>query len=183
VPDPAWSVAARGHQWWPGETISVSIGQGPVLITPLQLAEMTALVANGGYRVIPHLVKDARMPPPVRVPLDEEALRAVRGGMSAVVNEPGGTAYGSARLPGVEIAGKSGTVQVIAYAQRVKPENMPFKYRDHAWFTSFAPADDPQLVVTVFAEHGGGGSRVAAPIAQAVYAKYFGIDNGKPPAP
>jgi len=183
VPDSAWSVAARGHQWWPGETISVSIGQGPVLITPLQLAEMTALVANGGYRVIPHLVKDARMPPPVRVPLDEEALRAVRGGMSAVVNEPGGTAYGSARLPGVEIAGKSGTVQVIAYAQRVKPENMPFKYRDHAWFTSFAPADDPQLVVTVFAEHGGGGSRVAAPIAQAVYAKYFGIDNGKPPAP
>jgi len=183
VPDPAWSLAARGHQWWPGETISVSIGQGPVLITPLQLAEMTSLVANGGYRVIPHLVKDAKLPPPERVPLDDEALRAVRSGMSAVVNEPGGTAYGSARLPGVEIAGKSGTVQVIAYAQRVKPEDMPFKYRDHAWFTSFAPADNPELVVTVFAEHGGGGSRVAAPIAQAVYAKYFGIDNGKPPAP
>lgn len=183
VPDPEWSLAARKHPWYPGETISVSIGQGPVLLTPLQMAEMTALVANGGYRVIPHLIKDARMPPPKRVPLDEEALRAVRSGMWAVVNEPGGTAYGSARLPGVEIAGKSGTVQVIAYAQRTDPRNMPFKYRDHAWFTSFAPADDPQLVVTVFAEHGGGGSRVAAPIAQAVYAKYFGIDYGKPPAP
>jgi penicillin-binding protein 2 len=183
VPDPAWSLAARGHQWWPGETISVSIGQGPVLLTPLQMAEMTALVANGGYRVIPHLIKDARLPPPARVPLDEQALRAVRDGMWAVVNEPGGTAYGSARLEGVEIAGKSGTVQVIAYAQRTDPRNMPFKYRDHAWFTSFAPADEPQIVVTVFAEHGGGGSRVAAPIAQAVYAKYFGIDNGKPPAP
>jgi penicillin-binding protein 2 len=183
VPDPEWSLEARKHPWYPGETISVSIGQGPVLVTPLQMAMLTALVANGGYRVIPHLVKDARMPPPKRVPLDEEALRAVRGGLWAVVNEPGGTAYGSARLPGVEIAGKSGTVQVIAYAQRMKPESMPFKYRDHAWFTSFAPANDPRLVVTVFAEHGGGGSRVAAPIAQAVYAKYFGIDYGKPSAP
>ena len=74
-----------------------------------------------------------------------------------VVNEPGGTAYGSARLPGVEIAGKSGTVQVIAQAQRTEEHNLPFKYRDHAWFTSFAPADNPELVVTVFAEHGGGG--------------------------
>jgi penicillin-binding protein 2 len=183
VPDPDWSLKARKQPWYPGETISVSIGQGPVLITPLQMAEMTALVANGGYKVIPHLIKDAKLPSPKRVPFDEEALNAVRGGLWAVVNEPGGTAYGSARLPGVEIAGKSGTVQVIAYAQRMRPESLPFKYRDHAWFTSFAPADDPRIVVTVFAEHGGGGSRVAAPIAQALYAKYFGIDNGKPPAP
>ena len=184
VPDPAWSLAARKHPWYAGETISVSIGQGPVLLTPLQMAEMTALVANGGKKVTPHLLKDAKgLPPAVDVPLDKKALAAVRGGMWAVVNEPGGTAYGSARLPGIEIAGKSGTVQVIAYAQRIRPEDMPFKYRDHAWFTSFAPAGDPQLVVTVFAEHGGGGSRVAAPIAQALYAKYFGIDNGKPPAP
>jgi penicillin-binding protein 2 len=71
---------------------------------------------------------------------------------------------------------------VIAQAQRTEEHNLPFKYRDHAWFTSFAPADNPELVVTVFAEHGGGGSKVAAPIAQALYAKYFGIDNGKPPA-
>ena len=117
------------------------------------------------------------------MPLDAEALRIVRGGMWAVVNEPGGTAYGSARLPGVEIAGKTGTVQVIAQAQRTEEHNLPFKYRDHAWFTSFAPADNPELVVTVFAEHGGGGSKVAAPIAQALYAKYFGIDNGKSPSP
>jgi penicillin-binding protein 2 len=184
VPDPEWSLEARKHPWYPGETISVSIGQGPVLLTPLQMAEMTALVANGGKKVTPHLIKGAKnLPPVTEVPFDKKALAAVRGGMRAVINEPGGTAYGSARLPGVEIAGKSGTVQVIAYAQRIRPEDMPFKYRDHAWFTSFAPADDPQLVVTVFVEHGGGGSRVAAPIAQALYAKYFGIDNGKPPAP
>jgi penicillin-binding protein 2 len=183
VPDAEWSLAARKHPWYPGETISVSIGQGPVLITPLQMVEMTALVANGGYRVIPHLIKDAKLPPPVHVPLDEAALSAVRGGMWAVVNEPGGTGYGSVRLPGVEIAGKSGTVQVIGYAQRLDPQHMPFKYRDHAWFTSFAPANDPEIVVTVFAEHGGGGSRVAGPIAQAVYAKYFGIDHRQPSAP
>jgi penicillin-binding protein 2 len=183
VPDPQWSAEVRKHPWYPGETISVSIGQGPVLMTPLQMAEMTALVANGGYRVIPHLIKDAKLPPPKHVPIDPQALRAVREGLWAVVNEPGGTAYGSARLEGVEIAGKTGTVQVIAYAQRTDARRMPFKYRDHAWFTSFAPADDPQLVITVFAEHGGGGSRVAAPIAQAVYAKYFGIDHGKSPAP
>ena len=183
VPDPEWSQKVRKQPWYPGETISVSIGQGPVLVTPLQMAEMTALVANGGYKVLPHLIKDTKLPPPEHVPIDADALRTVRGGMWAVVNEPGGTAYGSARLPGVEIAGKSGTVQVIAYAQRTDARHLPFKYRDHAWFTSFAPAVDPQLVVTVFAEHGGGGSRVAAPIAQALYAKYFGIDHGKSPPP
>jgi penicillin-binding protein 2 len=182
VPDNAWSEKVRHQRWYPGETISVSIGQGPVLVTPLQMAELTAMVANGGYKVVPHLVKDAKLPPPEHVELDPEALRIVRGGMYGVVNEPGGTAYGSARLPGIEIAGKSGTVQVIAQAQRTEEHNLPFKYRDHAWFTSFAPADNPELVVTVFAEHGGGGSKVAAPIAQALYAKYFGIDNGKPPA-
>jgi penicillin-binding protein 2 len=183
VPDPEWSQKVRKQPWYPGETISVSIGQGPVLVTPLQMARMTAMVANGGYKVVPHLVKDAKVPPPEHEPLDAEALRVVRGGMWAVVNEGGGTAYGSARLPGVEIAGKTGTVQVIAQAQRTEEHNLPFKYRDHAWFTSFAPAENPELVVTVFAEHGGGGSKVAAPIAQAIYAKYFGIDNGKSPSP
>ena len=183
VPDAEWSQKVRKQPWYPGETISVSIGQGPILVTPLQMARMTAMVANGGNKVIPHLVKDAQLPPPEHEPLDAEALRIVRGGMWAVVNEGGGTAYGSARLPGVEIAGKTGTVQVIAQAQRTEEHNLPFKYRDHAWFTSFAPANNPELVVTVFAEHGGGGSKVAAPIAQAIYAKYFGIDNGKSPSP
>jgi penicillin-binding protein 2 len=183
VPDPAWSEKVRKQPWYPGETISVSIGQGPVLVAPLQMAELTSMVANGGYRVVPHLLRDAKVPPPERVAFDGNALEVVRRGMSGVVNEPGGTAYGSARLPGIEIAGKSGTVQVIAQAQRMEEKNLPFKYRDHAWFTSFAPVDNPELVVTVFAEHGGGGSRVAAPIAQALYAKYFGIDNGKLPNP
>jgi penicillin-binding protein 2 len=176
VPDQAWSQKVRGFKWYPGETISVSIGQGPVLMTPLQMAVMTAMVANGGYRVTPHLVQDADVPPAVHVPLDARALRIVREGMWAVVNEPGGTAYGSARVPGADMAGKTGTVQVIAQAQRLKANALPFKYRDHAWFTSFAPLNNPEIVVVVFAEHGGSGSHSAAPIGQALYAKYFKID-------
>jgi len=176
VPDPEWSLKMRKMPWYAGETISVSIGQGPILITPLQMASMTATIANGGYRVVPHLVKDAAVPPPQKVPLDPAALKAVRQGMWAVVNEPGGTGYNSARVPGADMAGKTGTVQVIAQAQRLDAKALPFKYRDHAWFTSFAPVDDPRVVVVVFAEHGGSGSHTAAPIAQALYAKLFKVD-------
>lgn len=180
VPDSEWSLKVRKMKWYPGETISVSIGQGPVLMTPLQMATMTSLVANGGYHVTPHLVRDAEVPPPVHVPLDENALKVVREGLWAVVNEPGGTAYYSARVPGAEMAGKTGTVQVIAQAQRTEAKALPFKYRDHAWFTSFAPLQDPKIVVAVFAEHGGSGSKTAAPIAQALHAKYFKVDLHSP---
>jgi penicillin-binding protein 2 len=180
VPDPAWSEKTRKMPWYPGETISVAIGQGPVLITPLQMASMTSIVANGGWRLRPHLIKGEDVGEREHMALDPDALKAAREGMWAVVNEPGGTAYGSARVPGAEIAGKTGTVQVIAQAARTKAEALPFKWRDHAWFTSFAPLDHPQIVVTIFAEHGGSGSHVAAPIAQALYAKFFKIDLQHP---
>jgi len=137
---------------------------------------MTALVANGGYKVRPHLILGEELPPPEHVALNPQALRVVREGLWAVVNEPGGTAYWAARVPGAEMAGKTGSVQVIAQAARTDARTLPFKYRDHAWFTSFAPLDNPEIVVSVFAEHGGAGSRVAAPIAQAIHAKYFKID-------
>ena len=180
VPDNEWALNVRGMKWYPGETISVSIGQGPVLMTPLQMAEMTAIVANGGRKVIPHLIKGAELPEPEHVALDENALRIVRGGLWAVVNEPGGTAYYRARVPGAEVAGKTGTVQVIAQSARTEAKSLPFKFRDHAWFTSFAPAQNPEIVVAVFAEHGGSGSGVAAPIAQALHAKYFKVDLQHP---
>jgi penicillin-binding protein 2 len=175
VPDMEWSLKTRKMPWYPGETISVAIGQGPILMTPLQMAVLTAMVANGGYRVTPHLVKEAQVPPPERVPFDAAALKIVRQGMWDVVNSPSGTAY-AAHVPGADVAGKTGTVQVIAQAQRTKANALPFKWRDHAWFTSFAPVDDPKIVVVVFAEHGGSGAHVAAPIAQAIHAKYFKVD-------
>jgi penicillin-binding protein 2 len=182
VPDSAWSLAVRKHPWYPGETISVAIGQGPILVTPLQLALMTAVVANGGYQVTPHLYRDAELPRPRHEPLDPHALAVVREGLWQVVNAPGGTAYAYARIDGADIAGKTGTVQVIGQKARTDAYSLPFKLRDHAWFTSFAPANDPKLVVVVFAEHGGAGSRSAAPTARALYARFLATDHQSPDA-
>jgi penicillin-binding protein 2 len=179
VPDDEWSRRARGHRWYPGETISVAIGQGPLLVTPMQIARMTAAVANGGYLVKPHLTTEATpREQPERLPVSEESMAFSRRGMWAVVNAPGGTA-GRSRIPEVEMAGKTGTVQVVAQATWGIGDDLPFDKRDHAWFASFAPAEDPQLVVVVFVEHGGSGSGAAAPIAKAIYEKYFGIDPNR----
>jgi penicillin-binding protein 2 len=176
VPDAAWSLKARHQPWYPGETISVAIGQGPMLLTPLQMAAMTAVVANGGYRVVPHMVRNLPTPPPQKIDLDPRTLQIVREGLWLVVNDPGGTAYGAARVAGADIAGKTGSVQVIGQKQRIRAETLPFKFRDHGWFTSFAPASDPRLVVSVFCEHGGSG-HTAAPIAKALYQKYLSIES------
>jgi len=174
VPDSAWSLAARKHPWFLGETISVAIGQGPVLTSPLQIAAVTALIANGGRPIRPHLIQGEEVEAPAadRPALPPRALEAVREGMDAVVNDPGGTAR-TARLPNVRVAGKTGTVQVIGQAARTNPNALPFRFRDHGWFTSFAPVDHPEIVVVAFVEHGGSGSKAAAPIAKAVLAKYF----------
>lgn len=170
VPDPEWSLAARKHRWYPGETISVSIGQGPILTTPLQVAVMLATVANGGNVVTPH-VRRGEAPPPRHVALDPQALEAVRDGLWQVVNGYG-TAARSA-IKGLDIAGKTGTAQVVAQNVRTTNDQLPFEKRDHAWFASFAPSHDPRLVVVVFVEHGGHGSDAAAPIAKALYEIYF----------
>lgn len=178
VPDPAWSLEKRKHPWYPGETISVAIGQGPLLVTPLQMASMMATVANGGRTVQPHL-RAGEIGSTGVLELPEEVLEPVREGLRAVVNSPRGTARGS-RLRDVEIAGKTGTVQVVSQSTWTKNEDLPPEQRDHAWFASFAPADEPELVVVVFIEHGGSGSRTAAPVAKALYEKFFGIDSGVP---
>ncbi len=171
VPDLDWSLRVRGSTWYPGETISVAIGQGPLLATPLQIASMMAIVANGGLKMVPRLDRNAPVPAPVALPLDRAALETVREALWAVVNEKGTGA--SARVEGVDIAGKTGTVQVIEQKSWIDSEDLPFEHRDHAWFASFAPADHPELVVVVFVEHGGKGSRVAAPLAKILYERYF----------
>ncbi len=184
VPDSSWSLDVRKHPWYPGETISVAIGQGPLLVTPLQIATMMAAVANGGRRVTPHLrageddeAEGGETPGgPGELGLPSGVLDAVRDGLWAVVNAPHGTA-GASRLPTIDMAGKTGTVQVVAQSARRNNAELPFALRDHAWFASYAPAQDPQLVVVVFVEHGGHGSNASAPIAKALYEKYFGIDD------
>ena len=170
VPDTAWKREARGAIWYPGETISVAIGQGPFLVTPLQMARALAAVANGGYLVQPHLrVQPTGSSIPIEVSKDSLAL--VRRALWAVVNDQG--TGSAAHLEGFEVAGKTGTVQVVEQKTWVDSDDLPFEHRDHAWFVSFAPTLDPELVVVVFVEHGGKGSKAAAPIARALYEKYF----------
>jgi penicillin-binding protein 2 len=186
VPSTAWARDKQHRKWYPSETISVAIGQGPLIVTPLQVANMTAAVANGGKVFQPHVVryvdrvqkdgsyKRFRVPSRVlhEVKLDPAAMKAVREGMWQVVNDQGGTG-GAARVEGLDVSGKTGSVQVIGYAGRVKAEALPFRYRDHAWFASFAPLNNPQLVVVVFVEHGGHGGSDAAPLAKMIYEARF----------
>ncbi len=177
VPDSRWSLQARGAPWYPGETISVATGQGPILVSPLQMAVMMAAVANGGHLIRPHLVRSAEGAPRVadRLPLAAEHLDLVRDALRGVVNEPGGTGNAAA-IAGFEVAGKTGTAQVVAQERRIKNEELAPENRDHAWFASFAPAGDPRLVVVVFVENGGAGSRAAAPLARALYDQFFEAD-------
>lgn len=186
VPSTEWAREKQHRKWYPSETISVSIGQGPIIVTPLQIANMTAAVANGGKVFQPHVVryvdrvqKDGsykRFSVPSRVlhevTLAPAALKSVRDGLWQVVNEQGGTGA-NARVDGLNIAGKTGSVQVIAYSGWIKATSLPFKFRDHAWFASFAPADNPQMVAVVFVEHGGAGGADAAPLAKLLYESAF----------
>jgi penicillin-binding protein 2 len=174
VPDAQWSERVRHHPWYPGETISVAIGQGALLTTPLQIATMVAAVANGGRLVTPHLVPEAAVRPPRSLGLAPGILEPIRRGLWRVVNGQG--TAGAARLAAVEVAGKTGTVQVVAHEAYQDSSQLPWEKRNHAWFVSYAPAATPELVVVVFLEHGGQGSRAAAPVAKILYESYFGSD-------
>ena len=182
IPSNDWKLGAIGSPWQLGETLIAGIGQGYILTTPLQLAIMTARIANGGRAVTPRMtvdnVQDDSVTPFPKVEAESlgiipEHLDQVRRGMFRVVNEPTGTAF-RARITDEKhrMAGKSGTVQVrrITKAERetgvVKNKDLPWKERDHALFVAFAPYDNPRFAVSVVVEHGGGGSSVAAPIAR-----------------
>ncbi len=176
VPDPEWSLRERGDRWYPGETISVAIGQGPLLVTSLQVATLMATVVNGGQRVVPHLSREQALPA-VDSGLDPDALAQVREALRAVVEERATGA--AARVPGLTVGGKTGTAQVIRQKTWVDSKDLPYEKRDHAWFASFAADDRRRLVAVVFVEHGGKGSTTAAPLAKLLYEIYFqpGIDR------
>ena len=192
VPSSAWKLAHLGEEWFPGETVSASIGQGYDLVTPLQLAVAYAAIANGGDVVRPRLVLELEgangqrvaQPPEIvsHAPVEAEHLARVRDGLRAVVETPGGTG-GKGRVPGLAVAGKTGTAQVVKleHTEGLKGDAIPWKYRDHAWFVSFAPADDPQIVVAVLVEHGGHGGSAAAPVAQKVMSRW--LEKHSAPAP
>ena len=135
------------------------------------MANMMAAVANGGYRTVPTVAKQEMRPELESISVQPEALAAVRDALMAVVMEKGTGAR--ANVPGIEVAGKTGTVQVVRQETWIKSEDLPYEKRDHAWFVSFATAGDKQLVVVVFVEHGGRGSLAAAPLAKKLYEIYF----------
>ncbi|MFH1059757.1 MAG: penicillin-binding protein 2, partial [Pseudomonadota bacterium] len=192
VPDNAWKKKRFGESWQEGETLSVAIGQGFNLATPIQLARMVAVIANKGRLVTPTLVKAVTPPdggepvpePPglsSRVPLSPQQIELIHQGLVAVVNEPGGTASAT-RLPGITVAGKTGTAQVVALKHEKlygREENLPWKYKNHAVFVAYAPAEDPTIAVAVVVEHGGHGGSDAAPVARQVLEAFFDL----PPKP
>jgi penicillin-binding protein 2 len=173
VPDPAWKQKRFGKDWLTGETLNTAVGQGYLLATPLQLAVMVARLASG-RAVVPQLIREGREPTPAPfMDVNQEHLALVREAMADVVNARGGTARGSRlSVGGFTMAGKTGTAQVrrITRAERargvLKNEQLPWRMRDHGLFVAFAPVERPRYACAVVVEHGGSGSRAAAPIAR-----------------
>lgn len=188
IPDTAWKQQRFGQPWFPGETPSASIGQGYVTVTPLQMANLMAAVANGGTLYRPWFVRRVESldgtlireygPEKIRsIPLKESTLKHVRSALSAVVNSGAGTG-GRAKSNTVEIAGKTGTAQVAEMKGAfVKSEQLSYFIRDHAWFVAYAPADNPEIAVATLVEHGGHGGAAAAPLAKKVIEKYIALKS------
>ena len=186
VPSTQWKLKNRKKAWLLGETISASIGQGYNLVTPLQQANMMAAVANGGMLLKPYIVKRIEEPggttikeffPEIRGQIagSSENLEVIRKALRDVVNGVRGTGKRS-RLKNIIVSGKTGTVQVVrmkSNEELEKEDEVPYKYRDHAWFVAFAPYEKPEIAVAVLVEHGGHGGTTAAPIAKKVFKKYF----------
>ena len=191
VPSPEWKQQRFKEKWYAGETISVSIGQGGVSLTPVSMAVYAATLANGGTRVTPHLLKavddgngwKAVPPPPPHStsPFDPVKLQAVRDGLWMVVNA-GGTGR-KARIVGRDISGKTGTAQVISNQGRASARTTK-DLRDNGWFVFFAPRDNPKIAGVVFLEHGMHGPNAAA-LTHHVLDTFFAKQDGRPlpPAP
>ncbi|HEY2458296.1 MAG TPA: penicillin-binding protein 2 [Candidatus Acidoferrum sp.] len=171
VPSEEWVQRVFHRKWYPGETISVSIGQGAVTATPLQLAYMIGGVASGGIFKQPHLLKDVQTVGEAHVQLAEDTVEQVTQGMYGVVNE-GGTA-GASKLPGIEFCGKSGSAQVIGGAAKDRYGKGQKKFKDNAWFVGYAPRRNPEIVVSVLVEEGEHGGAVAGPLAAGVIKAYY----------
>jgi penicillin-binding protein 2 len=175
IPSPAWRRERQGRPWHGGDTVTVSIGQGQVLVTPLQIARFMGSIANGGIFWAPRLIQRVESAggellqttsPHVtgRIDLSPVVFAFLQQSLWGAVNE-GGTGA-QARLPGIDVAGKTGTAQTIRGSDASKGQ-------DHAWFAGFAPRDDARVVVVVFVERGGKGGQVAAPIAREVFQGVF----------
>jgi penicillin-binding protein 2 len=185
IPTAAWKKKRFKESWQAGETLSISIGQGFNLVTPLQMAAFIAAVGNGGTLYRPRIVKSIEdsegnlvksIEPEITsgLPAGKETLKLVQKGLFKVVQGERGTARGI-RIKGINIAGKTGTAQVFSRKTGEKFENKKLarSLQDHAWFVCYAPAEDPKIAISVIIEHGEHGSSTAAPIAGALIKKYL----------
>jgi penicillin-binding protein 2 len=187
IPDPDWKKSTRNEPWYAGETISVAVGQGSVLVTAMQMARLAGVVGTSGDLFHPQLFlrelaagvppepyPDTPPSPPARhVSLHDETWRTLQEGMFRAVNLRG--TAGRARVEGITISGKTGTAQVASRTRinATVDQNRPEHLRNHAWFIGYAPRVNPEIAVAVLVEHGGGGGAAAAPIAQKVFQAYF----------
>ena len=177
LPSREWKRSVRNLPWYPGDSVNIGIGQGDVLVTPLQLATAVAILANRGRMVTPHLLRDAELSLRPNVDIPDDAWRVISDAMQDVIHRgrrglgENGTAwaYIGMGIP-YRAAGKSGTAQVVGIAQGEEYDDAELdeRLRKHAWFVAYAPAEEPQIAVAVLVENGGGGSEVAAPVARKV---------------
>jgi penicillin-binding protein 2 len=182
VPDTAWKQKVSKERWYDAERAILGIGQGAVHITPLEMLAGYSAIATGGEVMRPRIVrKIVRMdgsvtenPPQLlrKLPWKPDDVAFIRRALAGVVNDYG--TGGAAKLPGIEVGGKTGTAQVATVkGKMIKSENLPYLLRDHAWFVAFAPVADPEICVVAMLEHGGHGGSAAAPIVKAVMQEYF----------
>jgi len=184
-PNGAWKQRRLGDGWRTGDSYNASIGQGFVLATPLQLAVMTARIANGRRAVSPHLIIGNELPGFAPLDIDPEHLQFIREAMWSVTQEPGGTAYrpNGSGIPGVDMAGKTGTGQVrsISKAERLSGvmsnAQLEWELRDHSVFVGYAPYNAPRFAVATLVEHGGSGAGKAATITRALIQRVLERDG------
>jgi penicillin-binding protein 2 len=177
IPSSKWKKSTFKEPWYMGETPSAAIGQGYITTTPMQVINMINIIANDGLWMPPSLFKEQEGLRPQQIPLKSEYLSLIREGMVAVVNSEGGTAK-KVRFEEFTVAGKTATSQVISNKTLEtldEEEQARKKFQNHAWFVAFGPAEDPEISVLALVEHGGGGSKTAAPVVRKILSYY--IDN------
>ncbi len=181
IPSEEWDERVYHHKWYPGDTISVAIGQGPVTATPVQLARMIAAVASGGNLIPPHLLKDATDLKMSSFPLSDDTVQQLTDAMWGVVNEPDGTTSETVKLQDVDFAGKTGTAQTESFDLQNK---LGKHVKENGWFIGIAPRRNPEIVVAALVQGAGWGSSVA-PIVRDVVKAYYDKKDGhfQPPPP
>ncbi len=187
VPTSQWKKRRLGVPWQGGETLSIAIGQGYNLVTPLQMLVLTSAVANGGRRPVPLILKSIVTAEGVvlytkesrslgKLPASEKTMGILKRGLWEAVNKTSGTAWRSVHNKSIQISGKTGTSQVVGRKGDDDPseeENRAEYLKPHAWFTAYAPSSNPEIAVSVIVEHGEHGGSAAGPIAKALIEKYF----------